>query len=141
MNVSHAIYLDTSFFKALLDSKDDFHNQAKIQWDLFRQQDTELVTTNYIIDESLTLIRFRCGFPVAKKLRDLLYENAEYIKIIRVMVDDDAGAWEWFEMDWSKLSFTDCVSFAVMKRLGLTDVATFDEHFTRAKFIVHPTRS
>ena len=57
------------------------------------------------------------------------------------MVDDDAGAWEWFEMDWSKLSFTDCVSFAVMKRLGLTDVATFDEHFTRAKFIVHPTRS
>lgn len=138
MKVSHIIFLDTSFFKALLDLKDEFHNQAKIQWGLFREKDAEFITTNYIIDESLTLIRFRCGLSVAEKLRDLLYESAEYIKIIRVMVDDDAGAWEWFEKDWSKLSFTDCVSFAVMKRLGLTDAATFDEHFKRAGFIIYP---
>ena len=139
MNMSPIMFLDTSFFKALLDPKDDFHNQAKIQWDLFRQHDTQLITTNYIIDESFTLIRFRCDLAVAEKLRDLLYEGAEYIKIVRVMVDDDAGAWEWFEKDWSKLSFTDCVSFAIMKRLGLSDVATFDTHFARAGFIVYPT--
>ncbi len=138
MNVPPAIFLDTSFFKALLDSKDDFHNKAKIQWGLFRQQDVDLVTTNYIVDESFTLIRIRCGLSVAQKLRGILYEGAEYIKMIRVTVDDDAGAWAWFEKDWSKLSFTDCVSFAVMKRLGLTDAATFDKHFKRAGFTVYP---
>ncbi len=138
MNVAQVIFLDTSFFKALLDPKDDFHNKAKTQWGLFRHQDIDLVTTNYIVDESLTLIRIRCGLSAAKQLRGILYEGAEYIKMIRVTVDDDAGAWEWFEKDWSKLSYTDCVSFAVMKRLEITDVATFDEHFTRAAFTIYP---
>ena len=32
------------------------------------------------------------------------------------------------------LSFTDCVSFAVMKRLGIGRAAAFDRHFSRAGF-------
>ena len=68
-----------------------------------------------------------------KKIRTDLLET-KLIKITRVSVDDEARAWEWFVKDWNDLSFTDCVSFAVMKRLGLEKVLSFDNHFSRAGF-------
>ena len=129
-----SVFIDSSFFKALLDADDDFYMQAIKIWKFFLQQSTPLVTTNYIIDETLTLIRNRCGLELALDFRSVLTEYASSIKLIRVTVDDDAGAWQWFEKDWSKLSYTDCVSFVVMKRFGITHVATFDEHFKRAGF-------
>jgi len=130
----HSVFLDTSFFKALLDAKDGFHRQADKIWLLLQEKNIVLTTTNYIIDETLTLVRIRCGLPVAVQLRNLLHDYSEYLEVIRVTIDDDASAWEWFEKDWSNLSFTDCVSFSVMKRLGLTNVASFDQHFSRAGF-------
>ena len=135
---SSTVYVDTSFFKAFLDPKDDFHDKALALWDSFHQQKTKLITTNYILDESFTLIRIRCTLPVAIKLRYLLYKYSAIIEIVRVEVEDEARVWEWFENDWHHLSFTDCVSFAVMKRLELTDVATFDDHFARAGFTALP---
>lgn len=47
---------------------------------------------------------------------------------------DEARAWNWFLKDWSDFSFTDCVSFALMERLGFKRVATFDRHFSKAGF-------
>ena len=128
------IFVDTSFFKAFLDPKDDFHNKALVMWESFHQQRAKLITTNYILDESFTLIRIRCTLPVAIKLRYMLNRYSEAFDIIRVEVEDEARVWEWFEKDWRHLSYTDCVSFAVMKRLDLTDVATFDTHFAKAGF-------
>lgn len=140
MNDSHQdVFIDTSFFKALLDAKDEFHTRADNIWEDLLREKSILYTTNYIIDETLTLVRFRCGLSIAMTLRSLINEYAELLNVSRVTVDDDASAWEWFEKPWSKLSFTDCVSFAVMKRLGLTDVATFDTHFAKAGFkIIKP---
>src|SRR3989338_211671 len=48
--------------------------------------------------------------------------------------DDKTAAWKWFTQKWSRLSFTDCVCFAQMKRLGLERVFTFDAHFKKAGF-------
>jgi len=56
------------------------------------------------------------------------------VRIRRVTAADEAKAWDWFGLDWSDLSFTDCVSFAVMKRLGIGRAAAFDRHFARAGF-------
>lgn len=128
------IFLDSSFFKALLDEKDEFFPRAVRVFSFCHKQQAKLVTTNYIVDETLTLLRVRCGLPIALKLRELLTKGAQKILLIRVSIEDEAEAWDWFEKPWSKLSFTDCVSFAVMKRLGLTDVATFDQHFSKAGF-------
>jgi len=130
------IFIDTGFFKALVDGEDDFNRQAKKIWQKLEEEKTDLVTSNYVIDETLTVIRIKCGLKKALKFRDLLAENSQILKIIRVTVADEAGAWQWFIKNWSKLSFTDCVSFAVMKRLGLRRAAAFDDHFQRVGFKV-----
>ena len=129
------IFIDTSFFKALIDEKDDFHSGAVQILTSLEKDKANLVTTNYILDESITLLRIRCGIDRVKDLRRSLAE-LKPLKIYRVFAQDDAKAWNWFWNDWSNLSFTDCTSFAVMKRLDLTHVATFDQHFKRAGFTI-----
>lgn len=128
------LFLDSSFFKAFIDPRDTFYPQARALWKSLIEKDAPLITTNYILDETFTLIRVKCNRERALELRDVLFHHDINLRIERVTVDDDAAAWEWFEKDWRKLSFTDCVSFAVMKRLGLIDAATFDDHFARAGF-------
>lgn len=130
---SSNVFVDTSMFKALVDEKDDFHKQAVEIWQDLQQKKVSLITSNYVLTEAFTLIKFRRGRLVVDEFRKNLASQYE-VKIIRVTVADEAKAWDFFLEDWSKLSFTDCVSFALMKRLEITYVATFDDHFQRAGF-------
>jgi len=140
MTQQTTIFVDTSFFKALIDEKDDFHAQSVDILHTLEQNKTKLVTTNYILDETITLIRIRCGLGQVKDFQRALVA-LKPLKIIRVFSKDERAAWDWFWNDWSNLSFTDCVSFAVMKRLELMEVATFDDHFARAGFTALPSKS
>lgn len=128
------VFLDTSFFKAAIDPKDDFYADAKRILQKLQKEKVILVTSNYVLDESFTLIRKRCGRDLVDKFRKDLSKSALVVTIIRVTVADEAGAWKWFLLDWSDLSFTDCISFSLMKRLNITQVATFDKDFERAGF-------
>lgn len=131
---SKRIFVDTSFFKAISDKKDDFHDFSIKTLKRIKSEGYELVTTNYILDETYTLVRTRCGYEDVIDFHDGLFSGMLFLQIVRVGVDDEIKAWKFFLEKWSKLSFTDCTSFAVMKRLGLTEVATFDSHFSRAGF-------
>lgn len=132
--ISNSVFIDTSWFKAFIDTKDDFYDLAIKQFKTLSSQNTNLITTNFVIDETLTLLRVRRGLEHSLKFRDLLVEMINHLKIVRVLSTDEKNAWDWFPKAWSKLSFTNCTSFAVMQRLELKDVATFDEHFAQAGF-------
>lgn len=132
--MNSTVFVDSSFWKAYVDRRDDFHNKALPILDRLMRENCLLLTTNYILDETFTLIRVKCGLQLAIDLKSMLEEVELGLEITRVLAQDDVVAWDWFRNDWSKLSFTDCVSFAVMKRLVLTRVATFDPHFARAGF-------
>jgi uncharacterized protein len=134
MELKTKVFIDTSFLKALADKKDDFYVQAHQIWDKIREEQLELVTTNFIIDETFTLLRVRCGVDVARELYDHWNKMDYGIKIVRVNSDDERNVWGWFWRNWSKLSYTDCTSFAVMNRLGLNLAASFDRHFEEAGF-------
>lgn len=130
----NSVFVDTSFFKAIIDPKDDFYQEGKEILNKLQKEKVTLVTSNYVLDESFTLIRKRCGQDMVDKFRKDLSKSAMVVIIIRVTVSDESEAWNWFLLDWSDLSFTDCVSFAVMKRLSINRAATFDQHFQRAGF-------
>lgn len=132
--VSTKVFIDSSWFKAIADPSDDFSEKAAEQYEILKKKSALFVTTNFILDETFTLIRIKVDLPSALDLRKTLASMGNKLKLVYVLPQDEEKAWEWFPKEWSKLSFTDCTSFAVMKRLGLTDVATFDKHFAKAGF-------
>lgn len=134
MDWTNAIFLDSSFFKALLDENDSFHGKSVSLWNRAENDDKYFVTTNFILDEAYTVLRIKGSFSLPYKLRDLIADNPKRIWVERVTNSDEEKAWRWFENDWKKLSFTDCTCFSVMERLGLIEVATFDTHFEQAGY-------
>lgn len=129
------VFIDTSMFFALVNEKDQFHNSAVAIWEKLKTSNAVLTTSNYILDEIFTLIRIRRGLEVVDKFRQSL-ANQYKVKVMRVTVSDEARAWDYFLNNWKDLSFTDCVSFALMKRLKVTRAATFDNHFRKAGFAI-----
>lgn len=132
-DLRYSIFFDSSFFKGLIDKTDDFHKPARTFWERVSKQSLVYLTSNFILDETFTLVRQRCGRTIVSELRELLAGEPP-MRILRVTTMDEANAWDWFLNDWRNLSFTDCVTFALMKRMGITRVATFDQHFKRAGF-------
>lgn len=134
MSNSLKVFADTSFFKSYLDKKDEFHQKGLKIFNKLKETSALLVTSNYILDETFTLLRVKCYLEMAIEFKTVLEKFETGLKIVRVTASDEAAAWDWFVKDWSKLSFTDCASFALMKRLGIENVAAFDDHFERAGF-------
>lgn len=129
------VFVDTSMFFALVNEKDQFHESALSIWQNLEKIGVVLITSNYILDETFTLIRLRRGLETVDQFRQRLPNQYE-VKIARVTVSDEAQAWDFFLNDWKKLSFTDCVSFALMKRLKIVRAAAFDKHFKKAGFVI-----
>ena len=88
-----------------------------------------LVTSDYVLDETLTLLKARGHVDRARffgaRLLDGRAANLEYLTR-----GDVQQAWITFSTFRDKAwSFTDCTSYAVMKRLGIISVVALDEHF------------
>ncbi len=129
-----SVFLDSSWLKAVIDNKDTFFERASSILDKFEKEKTGLVTSNFIIDEAFTLVRIKCSLEKCAELKEFLKDMGDMLHIERVRAEDERNAWGWFWKDWSKLSFTDCTCFSILKRLGITKVATFDNHFEKAGF-------
>jgi predicted nucleic acid-binding protein len=130
------IFVDTGAWYALLDKSDANHHVAvKFKDSLVHP----LVTSNYIADEVITLVRNRLGHKVAVEIGQKLWDES-IANLIHVTPQDEKKAWEIFVKYHDKtFSFTDCTSFALMGRIGITEAFAFDEHFMQyGNFIVLP---
>ena len=130
------IFVDTGAWYALLDEDDANHHAAVKFKDSLPHP---LMNSNYIVDEVLTLARNRLSHKVAVEIGQKLWDESS-ANLIRVTPQDEKKAWEIFVKYRDKaFSFTDCTSFALMERVGITEVFAFDEHFKQyGNFIVLP---
>ncbi len=88
------------------------------------------------MDETLTLLARRADYSFAAERGRNLF-GSKQLEIIRTNHDDEFEALSYFEKYADqKISFTDCLSFAIMKRKGLAKVFSFHDHFARAGFEV-----
>ena len=134
---SGPIFTDTSAWYAHIDKADADHAAAV---ELVKNLKRPLITSNYVFDETLTLIKSRMGYQVAVNLGQKLWSQ-EVAGLARVTEEDESRAWELFVQYEDKgFSFTDCTSFAIMERLKINTAFVFDDHFIQyGKFIVIPT--
>jgi uncharacterized protein len=128
------VFFDTAGFLALWDRTDEHHSRAvKLQADLTRKR-RRFITTDYVVDETTTLLLVRHSHTAAtdflQTIRStgflhLKWTDSELFKdAADLFVDHDDKEW----------SFTDCVSFVVMRNAGLSDCFTSDHHFRQAGF-------
>lgn len=131
-----SVFVDTSAFFALADQTDRLHHQA-LRY--VQSTDRLLVTSNVVVHETITLLRMRLGHDQALQFGLRLLGEAT-TPIVRVTPADEERAWAIFRQHPDKrFSFTDCTSFAIMKRLGIGTAFAFDDDFRQfGKWVVHP---
>lgn len=128
------LFVDTSAWLALNDRNDQYHNKAELKSSEIKKQKIELITSEYIFDESITLVRYRVSYRAAVIFGDSLL-NSSIVRIEDITDEVRLKAWEMFKRYEDKeLSFTDCTSFVLMKTLKLQKVFSFDEHFKQMGF-------
>lgn len=104
---------------------------------MLRRRDLRFVTSNFVFDETITLTR-RLGYDVARTVGETL-RSPSAVELVRAGHDDEEAAWALHGARPDRLwSFTDCVSFVVMRRLGLTVAVSLDDDFAQAGFEVLP---
>ena len=135
------LFLDTSAFVAIEDLDDGNHRRALEFREKMRRGNTPfrtLFTSNYIVDESLTLLRFHCGHHIAVAFRKAL-ATSKLVEVLWVTGALEKAAWNIFEKRSDKeYSFTDCTSFALMDAEAIRTAFTFDEHFSQQGYNVVP---
>jgi len=99
--------------------------------------DRSLLTSNYVLDEILTLLKTRLGPSIAISFGQKLWDQ-EVSALARITEGDEARPWGIFRQYRDKgFSFTDCTSFALMERLDIDTVFAFDDHFVQyGKFVI-----
>jgi predicted nucleic acid-binding protein len=132
------IFVDTGAFIARYVLRDDHHRQAKRAWAEIERSRERCFTSNFVLDETLTLLGRRASYVfAADRARSLLRSAA--LTILRPDAEDEEQAVEVFaKFADQRVSFTDCVSFVLMRRNRLERAFTFDRHFASAGFEVTP---
>ena len=130
------IFADTQGWIALSNKRDQFHQQAlRINRRLISQH-RRFLTTNFVLDETYTLLLRRIGHYGAITFGEMI-RNTPSVEIIHITEGIENQAWELFKRYSDKeFSFTDCTSFVVMRQLGLTETFTNDHHFEQMKFTI-----
>jgi uncharacterized protein len=120
------IFVDTGAWFASIVPTDSDHESAT-RW--LSQNAEPLLTTDYVVDETLTLLQRRGEISRARMMGEQFF-NGALATIYYLTEADIAQAWETFrrfaDKEWS---FTDCTSKIVIEKLKLKHAFAFDQHF------------
>jgi predicted nucleic acid-binding protein len=129
------VFVDTSGFYALLVAGDSAHDKAAV---FVRGAVGKLrfVTTDYVIDETATLLKARGCALALKPLFDIVL-NSSACRVVWMDTDLFHAAQQFFMKHADQTySFTDCVSFIVMRRHRIKSALTKDDHFRQSGYEV-----
>jgi uncharacterized protein len=119
-----SLYVDTSTWYAAADGGDRSNARAES----VLSSGESLVTTDHVLIETWLLLRHRLGRRVAERFWEALRSGVAIIEAVTAA--DLEAAWAIGEaFPDQDFSIVDHTSFAVMQRLGLRRVATFDHDF------------
>lgn len=137
------LFVDTSAWVAMTDRRDSYHASAvAFNQEIARQ--VTLVVSDYILDETYTLLLNNTGYDLTVKFKqklDVLIQQGivELIWITPAITKPSWRIFEQFNRD-QQWSFTDCTSYVVMKNHGITEVFTLDHHFSQMGFNRRPLK-
>ena len=130
-----AVFIDTWGWTELGYRRAPRHDEVRNFYRDLARQRIAVFTTDYVLDETITLLFRREVFDEAARFLEAILAAAEQGQLVieRITSERFARAWTLRKQfqDKPTISFTDLASMAVMQEFGITDVLTEDEHFTQ----------
>jgi uncharacterized protein len=131
-----SVFVDTSGLLAVANERDPHHGPAAATWVELADSGRELVTSSYVLLEAHAVFERQVGIATVRVLEHDLVKALSVLWVSRGT--HNLGVGRLLSDDRRKLSLVDCVSFLVMRNLGITQVFTFDKHFAEEGFEVLP---
>lgn len=129
------VLMDSSGFLALWDAGDAHHGAAVRLQRRLTAKGRRFLTTDYVVDETATLLLVRHSHEAASDFLETI-ERSEALALEWVGPDRFHTASAFFRKRRDKTwSFTDCVSFCLMRELRIREAFTTDRHFEQAGFV------
>ncbi len=130
------IFIDTSAFYAVLDQDDENHPKAAKVWRRLLQDDSALLTSNYVLVETSALLQRRLGIAALRAFQE------DIVPLLGVEWMDEIRHRAAIEMALAasrkRLSLVDCSSFLVMREVEVRQAFCFGRHFREQGFSVLP---
>ena len=134
------LFVDTAGWMASADAADPEHEAARAARDHWLEAEGLLITSDYVIDETLTLLRLRVGLSAAE---EWWHAIAGSRRVVRELIHEERAERArhiFFRHRDKDFSFTDCTSFALMRELRIREALTTDKHFRQAGFQMFPSQ-
>ncbi len=127
------LFIDAWGWLTLRDKRESRHAEVSTFYRDFRRRKGTLYTSDYVLDETITLLFRRLPFQTAQESLESIdqavaagYLRLEWITPERFeKAKDLRGRFQ----DKPRISFTDLTSMVIMAECGITEILTEDEHF------------
>ena len=133
-----SVFVDTSAIYAMLDRSEAEHEAVTAAWQYLAAEEAALVTTSYVLVETVALCQRRLGVDAVRQIREALEPALEVVWIDEAT--HEAGVNALLAANSRDLSLVDCISFHTMRHLGLRRAFTLDRHFAERGFEVLPAK-
>lgn len=129
-----SIFLDASYFLALVNEDDIHHNNAKIiTKSIDHAQYGDLFTSDHIFDEIISVALRKWGKKRALDIGKIATETTTIIISDGHLINE---TWKLFQKTILTLNFTDCNSVITCETFGIEHIATFDKEFNNTSLKV-----
>ena len=134
------LFVDTAGWVAMADGAESLGAPARAARDGWLADGGWLLTTDYVVAETLTVLRARLGLDAA----EAWWTQIAASQRLRWETIDPSRADKaraiFFRFRDKDFSFVDCTSFVIMREVRVADALTLDDHFRQMGFRVLPAR-
>jgi predicted nucleic acid-binding protein len=132
------IFVDTSAWVALADKDDSLHRDAASSYPSIFKNYKTLVTSNLVIAETYIVLLKELRHKAAIEFLERIKASPRILKICsneNIETEAEGILEKYIDQDFS---YTDAVSFTMMKKHKIKKAFCFDKHFVTAGFINIP---
>ena len=137
--MARELFVDTGAWVALADQDDKYHERTAREYPDFLKRYRRLVTTNLVVAEAYIILRKALGHVAAITFLESIRSSPRIEKVQsteELEVEAEEILRRYSDQD---LSYTDAVSFALMRQRGIDTAFAFDKHFSISGFSMVPT--
>ena len=126
-------FIDTWGWLVLGDNKEKYHKKVREWYSSYRQNGGKILTSDYILDETYTLLFRRVHFDMAISSLDSIQKSIEegFVKVewVTPLRFEKTKELRHKYSDKPYISFTDLTSMLLMQELNISKILTDDDHF------------